>query len=87
VFYAKRNATIFYARRPIEDLGEWEPDLLVDFLSSHEPAVALTHESFLPLLRDSGVGTFVWRQRGQYLLVTNHPLGERPPKAADTPRG
>lgn len=87
VFYAKRNSTIFYARRPIEDLGEWEPDLLVDFLSSHEPAVALTHESFLPLLRDSGVQIFVWRQRGQYLLVANHPPGERPPEASDTPRG
>jgi hypothetical protein len=74
VFYAKRNATIFYARRPIVDLGEWEPESLVDFLSAPAPATALTHAKFLPLLQQKLPHTCLWTRRGDFILVSNHPL-------------
>lgn len=74
VFYAKRNATIFYARRPIVDLGEWEPEKLVSFLSSPTPATALTHARFLPLLADSLPRVHLWTRRGDFVLVSNHRL-------------
>jgi 4-amino-4-deoxy-L-arabinose transferase-like glycosyltransferase len=74
VFYAKRNATVFYARRPIVDLGEWEPDRLVSFLAPAEPAVALTHVKFLPLLEESLPEVFVWTRRGDFVLVANHRI-------------
>jgi 4-amino-4-deoxy-L-arabinose transferase-like glycosyltransferase len=76
VFYAKRNATIYYARRPIVDLGEEEAERLVDFLSSPTPAAALTHEQFLPLLEESVSRLSVWARRGEYVLVSNHVLGQ-----------
>ncbi len=75
VFYAKRNATIFYSRRPIVDLGEWEVQKLVAFLSSPTPATALTHAKFLPELEKALPGKiYLWTRRGDYLLVSNHPL-------------
>jgi 4-amino-4-deoxy-L-arabinose transferase-like glycosyltransferase len=77
VYYAKRNATIFYARRPIVDLGEWEIDPLIEFLSSPSPAVALTHEKFLPEIEAAVPRASVWTRRGDYVLVANHPL-DRP---------
>ncbi len=72
VYKAKRNATIFYARRPIVDLGEWEDEELVSFLSSPDPRTALTHEDLVPLLRERVPGVHIWIRRGSYLLVTNH---------------
>jgi len=76
VFYAKRNATVFYARRPIVDLGEEESAAggLVEFLSSPTPAAALTHKKILPLLEESLPEVFVWAGRGEYVLVSNHRL-------------
>ena len=76
VFYAKRNATVFYARRPIVDLGEGEPEGLIELLSSPTPAAALTHEKFLPVLERSPARVFVWARGGGYVLVSNHELGE-----------
>ena len=72
VYKAKRNATIFYARRPIVDLGEWDDQELVSFLSSPDPRTALTHEELVPILREEVPGVHVWMRRGSYLLVTNH---------------
>jgi hypothetical protein len=75
VFYAKRNATIFYARRPIVDLGEWEVQKLVAFLASPTPATALTHGKFLPDLEKALPGkVFLWTRRGDFILVSNHPF-------------
>jgi hypothetical protein len=74
VYYAKRNATSFYARRPIVDLGEWEIDPLLEFLSSPSPAVALTHRKFLPEIEEAISNAHVWTRRGDYVLVANHPL-------------
>jgi hypothetical protein len=88
VFYAKRNATIFYARRPIVDLGEWEPEKLVAFLSSPAPAAALTHARFLPLLEKDAPHAQLWTRRGDFVLVSNHPLrifGRRREGAAERP--
>ncbi|MFB3880783.1 MAG: ArnT family glycosyltransferase [Armatimonadota bacterium] len=73
VFYAKRNATIFYARRPIVDLGEWEPEKLVAFLSSPSPATALTHARFLSLVEREAPRAQLWTRRGDFVLVSNHP--------------
>lgn len=85
VYKAKRNATIFYARRPIVDLGEWEDRELVSFLSSPDPRTALTHEDLVPIIRQEVPGASVWMRRGTYVLVTNHgvehiwaPARERP---------
>ena len=85
VYKAKRNATIFYARRPIVDLGEWEDRELVSFLSSPDPRTALTHEDLVPIIRQEVPGASVWMRRGTYVLVTNHgvehiwaPAPERP---------
>jgi 4-amino-4-deoxy-L-arabinose transferase-like glycosyltransferase len=77
VFYAKRNATIFYARRPIVDLGEWDPGKLVSFLCTPTPATALTHAKFLPLLEEKLPGVELWTRRGEYVLVANHELSWR----------
>jgi 4-amino-4-deoxy-L-arabinose transferase-like glycosyltransferase len=74
VFYAKRNAIIFYARRPIVDLGEWEPEKLVAFLSSPTPTTALTHARFLPLLERDAPRAQLWTRRGDFVLVSNHRL-------------
>ena len=75
VFYAKRNATIFYARRPIVDLGEWEVQKLVAFLAYPTPATALTHGKFLPDLEKALPGNvYLWTRRGDFVLVSNHPL-------------
>ena len=74
VYYAKRNATIFYARRPIVDLGEWEIDPLLEFLSSPSPAIALTHSKFLPEIEEAVPSARVWTRRGEWVLVANHPL-------------
>jgi len=73
VYYAKRNATVFYFGRPIVDLGEREDEFagLVRFLSSPTPAAAITHARFLPELRRSVPGLRVWDQRGDYVLVAN----------------
>lgn len=85
VYKAKRNATIFYARRPIVDLGEWEDRELVSFLSSPDPRTALTHEDLVPIIRQEVPDASVWMRRGTYVLVTNHgvehiwaPARERP---------
>jgi len=74
VYKAKRNATIFYARRPIVDLGEWEPEKLVAFLSSPTPTTALTHARFLPLLERDAPRAQLWTRRGDFVLVSNHRL-------------
>ena len=75
VFYAKRNATIFYSLRPIVDLGEWEPEKLVAFLSSPTPATALTHAKFLPHLEKALPGkVYLCTRRGDFVLVSNHQL-------------
>jgi 4-amino-4-deoxy-L-arabinose transferase-like glycosyltransferase len=75
VFYAKRNATIFYARRPIVDLGEWEPEKLVAFLSAPTPATALTHAKFLPDLEKALPGkVYLCTRSGDFMLVSNHQL-------------
>jgi len=74
VFYAKRNATIFYARRPIVDLGEWDVQVLVSFLAEPRPATALTHVQFVPELEAALPEVRVWTRRGDYVLVSNHPL-------------
>ena len=76
VYYAKRNATIFYARRPIVDLGEREDEFpgLVKFLSSPAPATALTHAQFVTQLEESLPRVHVWTRRGDYVLVSNREL-------------
>jgi 4-amino-4-deoxy-L-arabinose transferase-like glycosyltransferase len=74
VFYAKRNATIFYARRPIVDLGEWEVAELTRFLSSPSPATALTHAKFVPTLIEEVPELHVWTRRGDFVLVSNHRI-------------
>ena len=71
VFYAKRNATVFYFGRPIVDLGEWDPAELTSFLSSPTAAAAITHVKYLPLVRDSVAGVRVVARRGDYVLVCN----------------
>jgi hypothetical protein len=75
VYYAKRNATIFYARRPIVDLGESEVAELIHFISSPSPATALTHAKFVPVLVQEVPELHVWTRRGDFVLVSNHPLG------------
>ena len=77
VYYAKRNSTIFYARRPIVDLGEREDEFegVVEFLSSPTPAAVLTHEKFVAGLMARVPTTQVWTRRGHYVLVANHDLG------------
>ena len=96
VYKAKRNAVIFYARRPIVDLGEWEDRELISFLSSPDPRTALTHEDLVPIVREEVPGASVWMRRGTYVLVTNHspqhiwaPAGRMPhlrSPAENTPR-
>jgi len=73
VFYAKRNATIFYLNRPIVDLGEWAPRKLAEFLSLPRPVTALTHESILEELYRRQCRFHVLKQDGAYVLITNHP--------------
>ena len=77
VYYAKRNSTIFYARRPIADLGEQEDEFegVVEFLSSPTPAAVLTHEKFVASLMARAPEIQVWTRRGHYVLVANHGLG------------
>jgi hypothetical protein len=95
VFYAKRNATIFYARRPIVDLGEWEPGLLVSFLGAPGPRTALTEEKFVGVVREKLPDVDVWMRRGRYVLLANHSLkeimapggsGTRPARHSERPR-
>ena len=76
VYYAKRNSTIFYARRPIVDLGERDHEFagVVDFLFSSAAATLLTHERFVTQLEESLPEVFVWTRRGHYVLVSNHRL-------------
>jgi len=74
VYKAKRNATIFYARRPIVDLGEWDDRELISFLSSPDPRTALTHEDLVPIVREEMPGASVWMRRGRYVLITNHSV-------------
>jgi len=88
VYYAKRNATIFYARRPIVDLGERREEFegVVDFLSSPTPAALLTHEKFVEPLAQSVPELHLWTQRGHYVLLSNRALhlsGRR--RAMDAP--
>ncbi len=75
IYYAKRNATVFYLGRPIVDLGETEGEFagLVRFLSSPTPACALTHRRFVPALKQSLPGLSVLAERGDYVAVANHP--------------
>ena len=90
VYYAKRNSTIFYLGRPIVDLGERRDEIegVVRFLSSPTPAVVITHRKFLPELERSlrhGEATeasdrrplYVWRERGDFVAVSNRPLEHR----------
>jgi 4-amino-4-deoxy-L-arabinose transferase-like glycosyltransferase len=74
VYKAKRNATIFYARRPIVDLGEWEPGELAAFLSSPAPATALTDAASAQRVARMVPNMQVWTRRGDFVLVSNHPL-------------
>lgn len=85
VFYAKRNATIFYARRPIVDLGEGDPQMLVSFLAEPRPATALTHAKFVPELEAALSEVYVWTRRGDYVLVSNHPLRQLWTRQASEP--
>jgi len=80
VYHAKRNATVFYLGRPIVDLGERPEEMagLLRFLSSPSPAVAITHRRFLPELKRSLPRLWVWREEGDYLAVSNRPLGLGP---------
>ncbi len=73
VYYAKRNSTIFYLKRPLVDLGEWDPQELVAFLSPPRPVTALTYEEVLPELTKAHCRFHVVRQDGAYVLVANHP--------------
>ncbi len=77
VYKAKRNATIFYAQRPIVDLGEWEPEKLVVFLSSRSPATALTDVKSLEMVEQRLPSVYVWMQRGEFVLVSNHTVDGR----------
>ena len=72
VYYAKRNSTIFYLKRPLVDLGEWDPKELVAFLSSPRPVTALTHEKVLAELTKAHCRFRVVKQDGAYVLVANH---------------
>lgn len=87
VYKAKRNATIFYARRPVVDLGEWEPERLVAFLSSPTPATALTDAKSAQQVGRLVPSMQVWTRRGDFALVSNHPfrvfetVGATPPAA------
>jgi hypothetical protein len=74
VYGAKRNATIFYARRPVVDLGEWEPEKLIAFLSSPAPATALTDAASAQQVGRVVPNMQVWTRRGDFVLVSNHPL-------------
>jgi 4-amino-4-deoxy-L-arabinose transferase-like glycosyltransferase len=76
VYYAKRNSTIFYARRPIVDLGERDDEFggVVSFLSSPTPATVLTHAKFVPQLEELVPMLFLWTRRGDYVLLANHPV-------------
>jgi 4-amino-4-deoxy-L-arabinose transferase-like glycosyltransferase len=75
VYYAKRNATVFYLGRPIRDLGERRAEFpgVVRFLSSPAPAVVLTHRKFVAELRQAIPGLHLWSQRGDYVVVGNVP--------------
>ncbi len=73
VYYAKRKATVFYARRPIVDLGEWDDQELISFLSSPTPASALTHARFVPVAEEALGGVAVRARRGDYVLLSNQP--------------
>ena len=79
VYYAKRNSTIFYFQRPIVDLGETDDEFagLVAFLSASRPSTVLTHRKLLPDLEARQVPVFLLRDRGDFVLVANHPVGER----------
>jgi 4-amino-4-deoxy-L-arabinose transferase-like glycosyltransferase len=72
VYYAKRNSTIFYLGRPIVDLGEWEPQRLIEFLSSPRPAAALTHEKLVARVSRATGRVHVLARRGDYVLIANH---------------
>jgi 4-amino-4-deoxy-L-arabinose transferase-like glycosyltransferase len=74
VYYAKRNSTIFYLRRPIVDLGETEREFVgvLAFLSAARPAAVLTHARFLADLERRGIHFSVVGRRGDYVLIANH---------------
>jgi 4-amino-4-deoxy-L-arabinose transferase-like glycosyltransferase len=90
VYKAKRNATIFYARRPIVDLGEWEPEKLAAFLSSPSPATALTDVESARLVQEKAPWVQTWTRRGGFVLVSNHSLAlfeREPPRSTARPGG
>ena len=78
VYYAKRNSTPFYLRRPIVDLGEREDEFegLVGFLSSSAPAAALTHRKFVSALRERLPQVRAVAESGDYVVVSNRALPE-----------
>lgn len=73
VYYAKRNASIFYLRRPIVDLGEREHEFdgLVRFLSSPTPRTVITHANLLPRLAAAVPGAQVRARRDAFVAVSN----------------
>jgi len=75
VYYAKRNSTIFYLGRPIVDLGETEADFarVAGFLSEDRPRALLTHRKFLARLERQCAPLHVLAERGDYVLIANHP--------------
>ena len=87
VYYAKRNSTIFYARRPIVDLGERDDEFegVVSFLSSPTPATVLTHAKFVPQLEERVPGLTLWTRRGDYVLLANHPVSLSTPWGTPRP--
>jgi len=76
VYYAKRNATVFYFGRPIVDLGERGEEFpgVVRFLSSPRPSAVLTHRRFAERLEALIPGTRVIAERGDYVAVANEPV-------------
>jgi len=72
VYYAKRNATVFYLGRPIIDLGERRDEFMgvVRFLSSPAPTAVLTHRKFVAELRQAVPGLSLWSQRDDYVVVS-----------------
>jgi 4-amino-4-deoxy-L-arabinose transferase-like glycosyltransferase len=82
VYYAKRNSTVFYFRRPIVDLGERKDELagVEHFLAARRPAALLTHERFVPQLERGVSGVHVLARRGAFVLLANQ--GIRVPHAA-----
>ncbi len=71
VYYAKRNATVYYFGRPIVDLGEWEAQKLAKFLRAERPSAAITDRKFWPWLQKQHVPASVLQRRGEYVLLVN----------------